>query len=161
MKKNYLAPAMAFSLVEVTLALGICAFCLLAIFGLLPVGVKSGRMAVEQTAAAGLLSVVATDLREGPTSGGDSAFFGIPIPGNPVVGTGTSVLFFNESAQSSEVAKADSRYRLTVTFLPNAVPVSGSEKMATMADVEVTWPAPADPATAEGCMRLFVAVDRN
>ena len=44
----------AFSLVEVTLALGIAAFCLLAIFGLLPVGIKSQQNAIGQTVAAGI-----------------------------------------------------------------------------------------------------------
>ena len=36
----------AFTLIEVTLALGITAFCLLAIFGLLPVGLRSNQAAV-------------------------------------------------------------------------------------------------------------------
>ncbi len=148
--------AAAFSLVEVTLALGICAFCLLAIFGLLPVGIKSGRMAVGETAAAGLLSMAATDLREAPPQGGPTTFFGISVPGD----AGASVIrFLNESAQCSETLQRDSTYRLTVTFLPCTLP--GSAKMATMADVGVSWPAQADPALADGCLRLFVAVDRN
>lgn len=38
-----------FSLVEVTLALGIAGFALIAIFGLLPVGTKSGADAIDAT----------------------------------------------------------------------------------------------------------------
>jgi uncharacterized protein (TIGR02598 family) len=38
--RNYLSD---FSLVEVTLALGIAAFCLIALFGLMPVGVQTNR----------------------------------------------------------------------------------------------------------------------
>ena len=41
----------AFSLVEVTLALGIAAICLVALFGLMPVGVQTNRSATSQTAA--------------------------------------------------------------------------------------------------------------
>src|SRR5438067_2326768 len=52
-----------FSLVEVTIALGIGAFCLIAIFGLLPVGLTSNRNSVEQTKAAGVATAVFTDLR--------------------------------------------------------------------------------------------------
>lgn len=151
----------AFSLVEVTLALGICAFCLLAIFGLLPVGIKSGRMAVGETAAAGLLSMAATDLREAPAQGGQTTFFSIPVSADST-DSGTPVIrFLNDSAQWSEALQADSSYRLTVRFLSSAVPGSSSAKMATMADVGVSWPAQADPAMAEGSLRLFVAVDRN
>ena len=41
----------AFSLVEVTLALGVAAFCLIAVFGLMPVGVQTNRNATSQTGA--------------------------------------------------------------------------------------------------------------
>ena len=44
-----LSGATAFSLVEVTLALGIAAFCLIAVFGLMPVGVQTNRNAISQT----------------------------------------------------------------------------------------------------------------
>lgn len=39
----------AFSLVEVTLALGIASFALIAIFGLLPTGLQSFRQSLDQT----------------------------------------------------------------------------------------------------------------
>jgi len=53
----------AFSLVELTLALGVAAFCLLAVFGLMPVGVQTNRNATSQTAAAGIMAAVVADLR--------------------------------------------------------------------------------------------------
>ena len=46
----------AFSLVEVTLALGIAAFCLIAVFGLMPVGVQTNRNATSQTAATNIIA---------------------------------------------------------------------------------------------------------
>lgn len=42
-------PKQGFSLVEVTFALGLVAFALLAILGLMPVGIKSGGEAVDAT----------------------------------------------------------------------------------------------------------------
>ena len=48
----------AFSLVEVTLALGVAAFCLIAVFGLLPVGVNSDQTSIQQTAAASLATSI-------------------------------------------------------------------------------------------------------
>jgi uncharacterized protein (TIGR02598 family) len=47
----------------VTLALGVCSFCLVAILGLLPIGLATNQAAIEQTAANGILSAVAADLR--------------------------------------------------------------------------------------------------
>src|ERR1700674_3846005 len=55
-----------FSLVEVTLALGVAAFCLIALFGLLPLGVQTNQSSISQTAAASVLSSVVADLRATP-----------------------------------------------------------------------------------------------
>ena len=52
--------ASAFSLVEITLALGITAFALLAILGLLPVGLKSAQDSNEQARATDILNLAAT-----------------------------------------------------------------------------------------------------
>ena len=56
----------AFSLVEVTLALGVAAFCLIAVFGLVPVGVQTNRNATSQTTATNILSSVVSDIRASP-----------------------------------------------------------------------------------------------
>ena len=66
----------AFSLVEVTLALGIAAFCLIAVFGLVPVGVQTNRNATSQTAATNILSSVVSDIRASPP--GQARLFAIP-----------------------------------------------------------------------------------
>src|SRR2546421_11803854 len=67
----------AFSLVEVTLALGIAAFCLIPVFGLMPVGVQTNRNATSQTAATNIIAAVASDLRATPTTRTKSRQFGI------------------------------------------------------------------------------------
>src|SRR6266516_223292 len=56
----------AFSLVEVTLALGVAAFCLIAVFGLVPVGLQTNRNATSQTTATNILSSVVSDIRASP-----------------------------------------------------------------------------------------------
>lgn len=53
----------AFSLVEVTLALGLITFALVAIMGLLPTGLASIKNANEQAGAASTLSMLAESLR--------------------------------------------------------------------------------------------------
>src|SRR5205814_10489084 len=52
----------AFSLVEVTLALGVAAFCLLAVFGLMPIGLQTNRNTISQSAAANIIAAVVADL---------------------------------------------------------------------------------------------------
>src|SRR5437879_5738029 len=55
--------AVGFSLVEIVLALGVAAFCLIAVMGMLPVGIKTQQASVNQTKANAIISQVAADLR--------------------------------------------------------------------------------------------------
>jgi uncharacterized protein (TIGR02598 family) len=48
----------SFSLIELTLALGVVSFCLIAVFGLLPVGIQTSQEAISETASASILSAV-------------------------------------------------------------------------------------------------------
>ena len=153
-------PARAFSLVEVTLALGVAAISLLVIFSLLPIGLQTNQRSIEQTASADILSAVAADLRATPVTsphGGatTSTQFSISIPA--AGSTGTTTLFFNSAGQSATSQQVDSRYRMTVTFVANG---SGA-KTATFADLKVTWPAGAAVANAQGSAEMFTAFDRN
>src|SRR5207244_4996941 len=52
-----------FSLVEIVLALGVAAFCLIAVMGMLPVGLKTQQASVNQTKANAVISQVIDDLR--------------------------------------------------------------------------------------------------
>lgn len=152
----------AFSLVEVTLALGVAAVSLLAIFALLPVGVKTNQVAIEQTASTDILSAVTADLRATlPTTprGGaaTSSRFGIAIPANPVSANTTTTLYFTSEGQFSTALASASRYRVSITFLPNGA----GARTATWAHLNATWPAAATPANAQGTAEVFVALDRN
>ena len=68
-----------------------------------------------------------------------------------------STLYFDGSGQFTTTLSTDSRYRLTVTWNPNAP--SGFS----WADLKFTWPAPADPATTtpSGSVEMFAAFDRH
>ena len=153
----------AFSLVELTLALGVAAISMTAIFGLLVTGSQTNHAAIEQSASGDILAAVAADLRATPKTtpaGGatTSVQFGISIPANPVGSTTTSTLYFNAQGQFSTSSTANSRYRLVITFLPNG---SGS-RTATFVDLRMTWPATATPTSAStGSAEAFIALDRN
>jgi type II secretory pathway pseudopilin PulG len=57
------APVRAFSLVEVTIALGLLAFCLVALIGLLPMALGSVRSARAEAAAVNALRQIASSIR--------------------------------------------------------------------------------------------------
>lgn len=150
-----------FSLVEVTLALGVASVCLIAIFGLLPVGLRTNQDAAQEVAAGDILGTVMADLRATPatTPRGEAAAsrqFAINIPANPVSEATTSTLFFSGEGQSSASANSESRYRLTITFLPNA-----GSRAATLARLKMSWPAAASPVNATGSAEMFLGLDRN
>jgi uncharacterized protein (TIGR02598 family) len=149
-----------FSLVEVTIAVGVAGFCLLAIFGLLPIGLKSNQAAINQTLGNSILTSVATDLRNTPSTAPrglatNSPQFQIPLPANPVTTPTSSTLYFSENGQTNTADQA--RFRLTVTFPTNG-PAAHS---ATLAHLRFTWPAAASLANASGSVDAFVALDRN
>jgi uncharacterized protein (TIGR02598 family) len=147
--KRLLFSSAAFSLVEVTLALGIAAFCLIAVFGLMPVGVQANRNATSQSAATSILSNVIADLRATPKPPAinTSVQYGITFGTNP------PPLYFDGSGQFTTSLGTNSRYQLNVTWY-------GTSGLR-YADVKVTWPAAATPANANGSVEMFAAFDRN
>jgi uncharacterized protein (TIGR02598 family) len=135
----------AFSLVEVTLALGIAAFCLIAVFGLMPVGVQTNRNATSQTAASNIIASVIADMRA--TTSSTSPQYGITF-GTP------KTLYFDGGGQFTPLLGANSRYRISITFPSSPAGLS-------YANVKATWPAAAISANASGSAEMFAAFDRN
>jgi uncharacterized protein (TIGR02598 family) len=83
-----------FSLIEVTIALSVAAFCLLAILGLLQTGITSQKATVEQTAATGIASLIFSDLSAGGTN--TTARFQINLTN---VAGNLQTLYFDESGR--------------------------------------------------------------
>ncbi len=150
----------AFSLIEITLALGVAAISLMAIVALIPVGLQTSYSAIEQTASNDILAAVIADLRGTPPASprGNSATsvqFGINIPGSSDSGS-TVTLYFDSQDRVLPVPDR-ARYRLTVTSPPNG----GGSRTATFVHLKITWPAIAGPANALGSAETFIALDRN
>lgn len=68
--------AVAFSLVEVVLALGVIGFALLAIIGLLPIGLQSGRASIQETRANHLAEQIFNTLRSQPFTAANLSLLG-------------------------------------------------------------------------------------
>ena len=146
--------SVGFSLVEVTVALGIAAFCLIGLFGLLPLGVQTNQSSISQTAAASVLSSVVADLRATPKTGLTSQQFEITF------GTAKTLYFDSEGrAVAPPDASATPRYRVTIAFPPSPV----GSFAPTFVSLKVSWPASVDPATATpaGSIETFTALDRH
>jgi uncharacterized protein (TIGR02598 family) len=137
----------AFSLIELTLALGIAALCLLAVMGLIPIAVQTNRSATSQTAANGIMTSVIADMRA--TTSATSPQYGITF------GT-AKTLYFDSVGQFTTSLGVNSRYRARVTFPTSPTGLS-------YADIRVTWPAPVDPTTTTpaGSVEMFAGFDRN
>ena len=148
--KRCSSPSNSFSLVEVTMALGVTAFCLVTVFGLLPVGLKANQNSISQTATASILSAVIADMRATPKNASSSIQYGITF------GTETTLYFDNESKPSSSLGP-NSRYQLKIIFPSNG---SGTSA-ATFANLKITWPAAATPENALGSGEVFAAFDRH
>ena len=174
----------AFSLVEVTLALGIAVFCMVVVFGLLTVGLNTSAISVEQTSATNVLSIVANDLRTAPkpfpqgsaTPSGDGTYhspiFQLPVPAalaaataspssTPAYGTPTKVYldlegnFHDSGGNPLTQTSPTARYLLTVWLRP------GVGRDAAVARVLLSWPATVDYPNASGSVETLVALDRN
>jgi uncharacterized protein (TIGR02598 family) len=152
-----LSTAAAFSLVELTLALGVAAFCLIAVFGLVPVGVQTNRNATSQTAATNILSSVVSDIRGSPPGQSGSARYGIKRNKN----SATTVCFDGQGGwtrlpSSTETAcPANYRYRL---FVQIGASNPGGVPYAAYAYLRVTWPAAASPTvTSSGSVQTVAA----
>jgi uncharacterized protein (TIGR02598 family) len=138
-----------FSLVEVTLALGVAGFCLLAVFALLPMGVQTNQAAFSQTAATTILSDVAADLRVASAgtacnTGCASQLYKINIPASGGTNTTAQTIYFDDQGGFNTVLQPASRYRLAITF---PAP-STNAPYATCADIKISWPAAVDATTS-------------
>ncbi len=153
----------AFSLIEVVLALGLTSFCLIALLGLLPVGLHSNQDAIQQAEASDVLSAAISDLYATPSTtppgmATNSCQFRIPIPANPVTASSViSTLYFVGNGQWSTSLQGGSLYRLTITALTNGA----SARTATFLDLKVTRPASVAVNNATETLETFVALNRN
>jgi len=142
-----------FSLVEVTLALGIAAFCLIAVLGLVPVGVQTNRNATSQTTATNILSSVVSDIRASPkggVSGSQTAKYKIRRAkgsGTTVCGDGQGQPDGPGQINNVPCRPGNWRYRLYVKIYPIATPTDPNLKpyCANYVVLKLVWPAAADP----------------
>ena len=137
--------ARAFSLVEVTLALGIASFALMAVLGLLPVGLKSVKNANEQAAAANVLNAIAECLRSASSTNSvdfSNSFAGQVFQYSVVPGASTTNgRWTNLTLEgSTETSQSPKRLSAVLSFSPPTILTAPGR-----ATVTVAWSAQANP----------------
>ncbi len=165
MKGNSRVPA-AFSLVEVTLALGVAALCLIAVLGLLPTILKTQQASIEQTTANTIISQIVADL---------GAALRLP--------PGLQSKQFNLHGRWARGLHPDTLcFAKDGTFIPNSTDQSCADafiavvtylepptETTSLADITVAWPAAAvqfdaagqpDFSNAAGKVETFAAINR-
>jgi uncharacterized protein (TIGR02598 family) len=153
----------AFSLVEVTLALGIAGFCLITVFALLPVALKTQQASIQQTTANTIASQIVADL---------SAALRLPpglqskqfnLHGHWAEAQTPDVLYFTKDgtfvpgSTNQNPAPVTAVFRATVTYLRPPT------ETTSLADITVTWPAQVDPSAGgvpTGKIETFAAINR-
>jgi type II secretory pathway pseudopilin PulG len=174
--KHLVCRTASFSLVEVTLALGVAAICLIAMLGLMPTSLKTQQNSVRQTTANQIISQIYSVLRSDVRLPPGQANKVCPDPPDPNVPCNWSALhghwltvgqppdtmyFTNEGTQTGNVngnPPADAVFRAKITYIP--IPPTGSTSVA---NVVVSWPAPVDPGNGGvplGSVTTTIAVNR-
>jgi type II secretory pathway pseudopilin PulG len=165
------AETAAFSLVEVTLALGVAAFCLVAVLGLLPTSLKTQQSSIQQTTANQIISTIFSALRAdvrlppgqaNKVCGDDGTCEWGNLHGHWRDRALPDTLYFTKEAKQTGTINgsppADAVFRAKITYYGPPVP----EYTTSLANIVVSWPAQVDPVAGvpAGKVQTFVAVNR-
>jgi uncharacterized protein (TIGR02598 family) len=156
-----------FSLVEVTLALGVAAFALLAILGMLPTSLKTQQASIQQTTANQIISQVFSDLRAdlilppGQASHEDES--GFHLHGHWAQMLQPDTLYFTQNGKltgnvNQTGTPTDAAFRVKITY--NPLPPTPTTSLA---NIRVSWPAAVDPdqgGVPAGAVTALLAVNR-
>jgi len=149
----------AFSLVEVTLALGVMVFALFGLVGLIPIGLDTQRCSIQQTAATNIATAIVSDLRQTPpppqandtnSSAWISQTYGVDI-------SSRSEQTFFLDAQGSLLPSADRASYRAVVLLRQAP--TEQPRIATVGRITIGWPASTPKSMDSVC--VLIALDKN
>ena len=152
----------AFSMVEIVLALGVAAFALIAVMGMLPVGLKIQQASVNQTKANAVMSqcvdFLRADVRLPPGQAKKAEGGWENLNGHWQSSAVPDTLFFTNDGKQIQyggTAPPDAVFRATITYLfpPTAT--------TSIAKIMVSWPAAqTDLTKVAGSIDMFAAVNR-
>jgi hypothetical protein len=154
----------AFSLVEVTIALAVASFCLLILVALLPAGINMNHNSFAQTVGINLSTSIAADLEATATNCATtptnctSPIYSVTIVAPQTGSSSTKTLYMQDNG-SFGTTTASGPFRVTVT---TKGPGATNPHAATTARIYVTWPAPANPLTGRpDAVDTLISLNRN
>ena len=169
MKPSPRVPA-AFSLVEIVIALGVAAFCLIAVLGMLPVGLKTQQASVQQTTANGIASQIVADLTAALRLPPGLYSRQFSLHGHWLAMLTPDILYFGNDGSyitgstNAQTVPTGAVFMAAVTYLEPPT------ETTSLADITVAWPAasvPINPNTgqidfskAAGGIETFSAINR-
>jgi uncharacterized protein (TIGR02598 family) len=141
------SPASGFSLIEVVMAVGIAGFALLAIVGLLPVGMKSVQNSTNQAAAANVVNGIANALRnaEKMTPNSFSSSFAGENITYTIAGAQTSISWDTLDLNGNDTNSVSARLKARLVITP---PSSANTNGTAL--ISVAWPAQSPNLTWNG-----------
>jgi uncharacterized protein (TIGR02598 family) len=151
--------AAGFSLVEVTLALGVAAFCLITVFGLIPVALMTQQASVRQTTANAIISQIAADLSAAARLPPGQQSKQFSLTGHWAAQATPDQLYFMTDgtfivgSTNQQAAPTNAVFGATVTYLKPPT------ETTSLADITVAWPAQA--AVPTGSVETFAAINRQ
>jgi type II secretory pathway pseudopilin PulG len=175
-RSSFVRRTTGFSLIEVTLAIGVAAFCLLTVFALIPVASSVQQASIQQTVANDIMTEILGDLRADvrlpPGQASKEGNSGFGLHGHWLAVSQPDTLFFSNDVQviggpysgptdpTPPPCNAPSpcptfRAKITYLFPPNASTAA--------AKVFVSWPAqgiPGGSPAPAGKVETFIAVNR-
>lgn len=147
--RNRLHLDLAFSLVEVVLALAIMSFCVIVLLAILPVSLTSIKNATEETAGINVISTIVSDLKSTPATNTTSTIYHLTLPTS--TGSTNNFIVDQSGAILAGANASGARFSVTVTFNPTTNIVTGLAR--------VTWPA--QVAAPVGTVESYFSLIRN
>lgn len=145
---------LAFTLVEMVIALGLVVFVLVTLLSLVSVGLQTNKVSEETMRAAQTLSLLAGDLsttqfqyasgQQRSPQVTSSAIFGFPLVAPASLGTNEQIFFLDESTNSPRLVAAagtNTSYRVELRYLHIPQIGTNSNSAAPLeARLSVRWP---------------------
>jgi len=157
--KVYAHSAAGFSLIELTLALGVAAFCLITVFGLVPVALMTQQASVRQTTATAIISQIVADLGAATRLPPGQQSKQFSLKGHWAAQATPDQLYFMTDGTFITGSTNQQTVPMNAVFAAAVTYLRPPTETTSLADITVTWPAQA--AVPTGSVETFAAINRQ
>ena len=147
-----------FTLIEIAIALGTFAFAIVAILGVLLVGMNTSRDTIGSQVAANIANSIANDLSSTPAQSVGIAYSPRFYISNQIA-KGTTLTYYFDQLGNILPTVTGAAYRATLTYQSISNPATSGTPAPDSVDILVTWPAAATvttPKTYTGSYEVIV-----